>query len=364
MDKRVFFILIGIIVLVGAVLGIRIMLSEDCEPPEITISPLTPEVGQAVTFTCTNADENISWDFGDQGKSSGKDASHVYKTNGSFTVKAAIGDCENTKEVVVIQKREMVRVTPSLVMPTEVHAGESITFSEVTPEVDSWKWTIKETNASSEGSSFTTSFGTMGTFTVSVSLRGKFVSGDTTFTVNVLKALPKQPDTKEIDKRKEEQRIAAEKKRQEALAIAAKNAEQNKIAEKERKAEAARLAKEKRDEALAAKAAKDAAANAAKAAETRKFISDDEFKQKFVSIANDLHDDENASAGWKDYIVGATGDAGSMLVTIQGSDKPIKLESFKNIQITSSTPYKVAGVTKITRGPKNNIVAITIIAKK
>ncbi len=191
MDKRIFITLIAIILLIGAFIGIRAMLGNQCQIPEITVEPASPEAGQIVKFSCTNTEDNITWNFADGKSSSGSTAEHRFDSPGTYNVSAKVNDdCSNSKEVIVREQRKVVTVAPVISMPSEIHAGEEARFSETTSGAGLRKWTVKETNETGEGETFSTTFKSQGKYHLSVSLSGNYVTGDSTYSIDVLKAKP------------------------------------------------------------------------------------------------------------------------------------------------------------------------------
>ncbi len=306
MDKRVFIILIGLIVLIGAILGIRSMLGETCEPPEISYDPSSPETGQVIKFTCINADEKITWIFSDGSTSSGKITEHKFDSAGTFTVKTTVGDdCNSTKEIIVRSPRKVEKVQLSFSHPTEIFANQLVTFSDQTPEASNWKWKVLETGDSSSGMSFNYTFKKAQKYNVQLTVSGQYINGDTTFLVEAFKPKPVPVTKPKPDK--------------------------------------------------------------------DKLMTDAVFKEKFMSIANDLHLKEtnkldsgkpNPSNEWKDSILNQFSSGQSLIVdlTDDSNDKElIKAEDFKRRMLTGR--YTILQVIGLERGKNKFVVRVTIKVK-
>ncbi|HKR07423.1 MAG TPA: PKD domain-containing protein [Bacteroidia bacterium] len=324
MDKRVFITLLGVIVLVGAILTFQ-RLNIKCEPPAIKFEPSNPVVGERVTFTITSATEDIiTWDFGDSAVSSGPTAYHAYKLPRVYNVRAIIKeDCATPLEVNVGLPREMEIVIPSVSFPSVIHANEMVTFSEQTTDASVWNWKVNQTGETHQGQTFNPTFKNPGKYSVSVSINGKYVQGDTTFEVTVLKAmidpsieanrLKKEAEERaairaradaearalkakaDAAARTEKERLAKEMDRQNREEAAKKNAELNeqKIAEAEKRA----AEKKVRDEENALKKKEEAEKRAKEKSQ---------FEQNFKDIANNLRpgpDASDASDLWANKIL-------------------------------------------------------------
>jgi len=323
MDKRIFITLIAIIVLIGAFIGMRFMLSDQCETPEVELEPAAPSTGQIVKFTCTNASENIAWDFGDGKSSSGKSTEHRFDTAGTYHVTINVNEkCSSVKEVIVRMPRKVETVKPSVIVPGAIHAGDDVTFTETTPGVTGWKWQVQPGTEKSEGPDFKLAFKNPGDYKIVVSIAGDFITGADTIPVKVLKAEYKPQPKKEANRRAAEQkRLADEKRKSDELSKKSSAAE---------------------------KAAREA-----------------EFKERFMDIANLLHDNmkgEKASDDWQAIIAPQL--CSSPVPMVQwhnsgGSDSIVRFSTFRRYMI--SNQYKVEKVDGIDKGSDNCVKRVRIV---
>ncbi len=344
MDKRIFSILIAVILIAGSVLLLR--MCNRCESPTITFDPIKPRIGDVVTFSCENAEGDLKWEFGDGKTSSGVTATNKFAEAKNHTVKATVndGECASEVQVVVIEERKMQTVQPSVSFPATIYTGEEITFSENTAEASSWKWAVKETKAEfNGGNDFKTKFEKAGVYTISVSVNGAYVNGDTSFTVNVVKPEPKKVI------------IPAGPTPEQLEALRLKRLEEQERREQARKDAALRRAEELR------KKKEDEEQN------KPHYMSDNDFKSTIMQMGNDLHTDQNASDEWQENIIGkqACNRQITFILTDQDNDKEtIKSEEFKRQLLLGQTV--ITGIGGIVRGKDNciSIVNVTVQTKK
>ncbi len=338
MDKRIFITLIAVILLIGAFIGIRSMLSNHCEIPEITIDPALPEAGQLVKFSCSNSEENISWNFGDGKTSSGASVEHLYEASGVYNVVAKVdNECSNTKEVTIRDPRKVVTIAPVINIPSEIHAGEEAKFSETSSGASIRKWTLKETNETKEGESFSTTFKNQGIYHLAVSVSGNYVIGDSTFAITVLRPKPvvkTGPSEEELAAR----RLKQQEDQQRAEDARRRRAEENKNRE---------------------------ANNAPKA---KAFLNDAEFTAKFEQVVKDLGPDNKdkgqASDDWRDVISKQVCSGQFLQIGMldeTGKQTLISDTDFRRRLMTGQTSEVI--VSRIERGKDNCISKILIKAR-
>ena len=191
MDKRIFITLIAIILLIGTFIGIRTMLNPQCEPPEVSIVPSRSEPGQLVKFTCMNADENVTWSFGDSKSASGKVTDHRFDAAGTYTITVKTDEeCSVTVEYIVSAPRTVESIKPRVGIPEEIIARQPVKFKGLTEDATGWKWIVKETGDSGSGPEFTTTFKARGPYTLYVSIDGNYKKGADTIKLTVVNPAP------------------------------------------------------------------------------------------------------------------------------------------------------------------------------
>lgn len=85
---------------------------------DFTYSPVSPKAGEKVTFTNTSdAGENWVWTFGDGGKSTMKNPSHIYKSAGTFVVELM---ADSNKTRVTSHVVEVLDSIPTIYVASEI----------------------------------------------------------------------------------------------------------------------------------------------------------------------------------------------------------------------------------------------------
>ncbi|MBP6416130.1 MAG: PKD domain-containing protein [Chitinophagaceae bacterium] len=135
------------------------------------------------------------WDFGDPASgplntSTGSSPSHIYNTAGPFTVTLQItsgAGCVNTKTIIVntIHPQPTGSFTSN---KDDVCVGQSFTFTDNSNPADGttqqWNWTMGDGNVRTS-SSFNYTYGTAGSYDVSLFITNSFGCRSTTFTKTV-----------------------------------------------------------------------------------------------------------------------------------------------------------------------------------
>lgn len=191
MDKRILVLLVALIVIVGSFVIIK-SCQDDKPAPKISSLPLIPKPDELVSFKCENCeiDDNIEWSFGDGDSSSGIDVKHSYKKTGSYKVTASNGGQKksNLIEINVIAEKITQIIKPTIIIPSKIKAGETITMTDKTQGASKWSWAIKENGAGSQFQSFDISFDKPGNYTLLVNVSGDHLIGADTIQLLVLKS--------------------------------------------------------------------------------------------------------------------------------------------------------------------------------
>lgn len=362
MNKKIILPITIILIFVSIFIAFKFF-HKECVQPEIVIDLEKPVQGQTIKFKCNNADEsdNIVWDFGDTSSFKGGEATHKFKIAGTYTIKATRDEnCTSTKEITILPKRKIQWVTPQINFQSEIHVNEPVTFVDETNEANIWNWKIPETQEEGFDKSFNTKFNKSGRYTITLNLKGNNIKGDTSFAIDVLDGVAtKSSKTNTIA---ETPKIVNSskpeiKKESKLLPVTSKTKPEPIIAKVEPVSKPEPVSKSDLKPKIEPKIKP--------VTNIPTIISDTDFQSSFVAIANALaNEDDNASNEWRDKIVPATGDKGTMKVIIRYGAQVLEksLESFKKTQLISSEPYKVESVKEIKRVSKNGpIVEITIV---
>jgi PKD repeat protein len=106
-----------------------------------SFTPETPRVGETVTFNASESYDlngyivDYLWDFGDGNNGTGKIATHVYLTEGTFTVTLTVVDNEGFSDTAQAEVTVLpapihnVAVTAVIPSPTEVYVGETVSIN-------------------------------------------------------------------------------------------------------------------------------------------------------------------------------------------------------------------------------------------
>ena len=320
MDKRVLITLGAIIVIAGAILIVR-MLGDNCTIESISLSSNKEMVGKAITFDCVTESDQVTWDFGDQSKLEGAKATHTYSQPGKYKVFAKAGeDCQSSiEEIEIIPVPTIVTIMPAVSIPKIIRAMELTTFKDETDKANEWNWKVSESGEIGNSKSFSTSFKKAGSYTISLSVKGEYIKGDTAF--QVLVSSP----------------VVVQKKVEPRLYIPTPPAKKKEPAPT--------------PDPIPVK-------------ETRSFMSDSEFKSLFLQVANDLAEEgNNSSTEWKEKIMSQFLSGGNTSIIVEdqnGNRKTMIISGFKIKQIGTTSPYKVLSVKNITRAANKSISGITI----
>lgn len=186
MDKRIIISFLALILLLGVIIGIR-MLLHDCKSPEIEISNLTPETGELVHLRNITGDK-VKWYINDKEIDFSSEIKYAFKTSGKNNIKAIVNEkCETVKEIDVKTPCEVNVINPTFSLPSEIEEDVPCTIKNRTENPSSVSWFIEETKETYSGNSFTTVFNTAGKYKITLKVSGKCFKGDTTFAINVKK---------------------------------------------------------------------------------------------------------------------------------------------------------------------------------
>ncbi|MEI2758718.1 MAG: hypothetical protein V9G42_04685 [Bacteroidia bacterium] len=184
MDKRIFALFIALLILLGIIIGLRILL-HDCEIPEIEINNLQPEVGESVIIK-SESDEEITWFINDKNLGKSSQLNYVFTQEGKAIIKAVINDkCEKIREIDVKPPCTVKSIIPLIAVPESITENEPCIFTNKTELTKSIQWKVEQTQELSTANEFRTTFIKSGIYTITVSVIGKCFKGDTTFSINV-----------------------------------------------------------------------------------------------------------------------------------------------------------------------------------
>ena len=173
-DPMVLWTFLGLFLVSAVLLAFQMDSKEDCSNTDIVLSHIQNTngkayaVGEVITFHAQSADKNnagYSWEFGDSSAEvAGAQVYHSFNKAGSYIITLTSGKCRWSKEVLVVMTAPEVAgndpgVFPTIDGPSEIFAGRPATFSNKTPEAQSWSWRLLQDNAEIHtGSSVTYNF--------------------------------------------------------------------------------------------------------------------------------------------------------------------------------------------------------------
>jgi len=160
----------------------------DVEPPPVvpvakfSWDPNTPGVGDEVEFTDTSTTPTGTtitgwdWDFGDDEDSDGQNPTHTYSAGGTYTVSLTVTNSDSetdtvTHDIVVSALKPTADFEYS---PTTPDVGDPVTFTDTSAAageatIATRSWDFGDGTTSTD-STFTHSYGAMGTYTVSLTV--------------------------------------------------------------------------------------------------------------------------------------------------------------------------------------------------
>lgn len=167
------------------------VLAEALLVPDFEASNRTPEPGRSVIFTdmtqtCLPADTEpilrLEWDFGDGSKSSQANPSHVYATEGAYTVSLRVETARRSETVVkeafiIVGGRKPV--ADFRASATSAFTGDAIEFTDLSSlglaPITAWLWDFGDGKSSSDSSPIHT-YTSAGVHTVSLTVTNAFGS--------------------------------------------------------------------------------------------------------------------------------------------------------------------------------------------
>lgn len=160
-------------------------------------SPLSPAVGQGVSFTdaSTGSPTSWLWNFGDGGTSTARNPSHTFSSAGTFnvTLTATNGAGNNSvTRAITVNATVSVPTASFTYSPANPKANQAVNFTDTsTGSPTSWKWTFGDGGTATTANA-THTFATAGTFTVSLSVSNSAGSHSATKQVVIsTEALPR-----------------------------------------------------------------------------------------------------------------------------------------------------------------------------
>ena len=153
MDKRIFIVIGGVVLLVGIIVLFKIMTSKSDVCPKLSMDA-TPRMlvigtGEKIQFS-DNTPEATEWlwNFGDgTGTSDEQNPSYEYDKSGRFIVKLTVnGKCSDTLSILVKSFiPDTDKVVVQITAPAEADAGTPVHFAGVADGATKWYWKFGET---------------------------------------------------------------------------------------------------------------------------------------------------------------------------------------------------------------------------
>jgi len=157
------------------------------QPPvaDFTYAPAEPHVGEEVTFDASpsyDPDSRITsydWDFGDGSTGSGKETSHIYSSEGGYTVTLKVTDDKGatgstSKTIEVLPKPNQPPVAKFSFSPSEPKVGETVTFDasesyDPDGHIIDYSWDFGD-GSTGHGERVTHSFSSARTYTIKLTV--------------------------------------------------------------------------------------------------------------------------------------------------------------------------------------------------
>ena len=217
MGKRIVFLFVGLVLVLGLIILLRVLLSsekhENCLPgPYIVIEQKSVELGDSMDFQSDYLKVGtFVWNFGDNSPSdSSQNPSHLFSQIGKYMVSLAInGQCKDSVEIFVVESKAVVRerdsIVPVITGPSTGFVREGLTFTGEHATSKKLTWKFGEMGAiDKEGSPVTYSFTDQGDWDIQL-------TGDSTDNTGIHRikivnrplpkgvAAPKTPQISEIE---------------------------------------------------------------------------------------------------------------------------------------------------------------------
>ncbi|MFN7846391.1 MAG: PKD domain-containing protein [Bacteroidota bacterium] len=381
MDKRVIITFIATMLISIVLLGIKAC-KKECNPPLIVMQDTVVNVGTKVIFSCiTESEEPITWNFGDNETSQGFEANHVYNNPGIYTVSALQSkECIGVNKLIRVvsppQPAEPQRIAVNIVLPDDISAEQSVSIATDAPFTE-YEWRVEETNQTSSENSLNVSFSKPGSYKINLKGNSSRFFGDTTVMVKVgaKKVMVQVPASLSIVGPKSgivgsQLSFVCNTPYLTQYAWNVKETGQTysgsacKIIFDKGGVYTVSLSASGNAGGKSFSFSKNTTVLISKAKEPAKpSISNADFAELIVKIANKLADDEKASDSWKDKVVPLCCSATVALKENGKILETITLEKFKQKQILSNS-YEVFDVLGTQRGAEGCISSVTLSVKK
>ena len=137
--------------------------------------------GEEVAYSAIASDPGddtltYDWDFGDGKSASGKDITHTFADNGSYTITLTVTDSDGatTSSFLDVAVNNVAPVINEIVGKTEVKEGEEITYSAIASDTGSdtltYSWDFGDGSDSIEGESVTHVFADNGNYSITLTV--------------------------------------------------------------------------------------------------------------------------------------------------------------------------------------------------
>ncbi|NVJ89050.1 MAG: PKD domain-containing protein [Flavobacteriaceae bacterium] len=151
LDRSIILLLIVFFFVFGFVFFIKVIKNSNCDEISFEIKAQRFVVGELIQFhDKTNAAETWYWEFGDKTSASSKEALHIYKKPGEYTINLKVNNnCETSKTIFVEEKSIIIDSTkfPVFKLPLKIRLGRTLYVEDQTKNATSWEWRFGETSS-------------------------------------------------------------------------------------------------------------------------------------------------------------------------------------------------------------------------
>lgn len=147
MDRRVIYIVIGVVVLGLSISLLKLAAKDEVAKPVFKINPTSITVGKSIQFSDkTPQAEEWEWDFGDGNSSYEAAGLYTYAQAGTYVVKLTVNN-RLSDSLKISVKDSIIKTTgpePVIQAPKTAVVGQTVTLKDPTPGASSWQWKFGE----------------------------------------------------------------------------------------------------------------------------------------------------------------------------------------------------------------------------